>query len=404
MICAPCGCGKTEYAVNKLPFEILGTAAKLENVLYLIDTCAGRHSIVAKHPDKARCYDKLIENGGFRFDGFDHHRIVVITYAKFGVEMLRNPRFFERFGLIIADEFHNIHWPIPYEKSRIKAAFPELSSQDIEKILRKKCYNLHAMEALSAASENPNIMVVGISATPEESKTWWEWKNLSFNFLPIADNIKHYTERNKILYGNVHALINALPKGEKTLFYADHISQIKSFQTECELLGLKCASVWSANNEKHPLSEQQRLIRQQIIETNEFPEDADVLLINKSMGTAINIYTKVPNVVVHSTNKSTQIQARGRIRNDIENLYILQPDAALIDYTDEKVRSYLNRPLSVEDKAAFARLIGVKDKQTHNRGWTTLKRLLIADGCDIKKMRFGTKNKDIIAPPEEYRE
>lgn len=390
--------------MNKLPFEILGTAAKLENVLYLIDTCAGRHSIVAKHPDKARCYDKLIENGGFRFDGFDPHRIVVITYAKFGVEMLRNPRFFERFGLIIADEFHNIHWPIPYEKSRIKAAFPELPSQDIEKILREKCYNLHAMEALSAASENPNIMVVGISATPEESKTWWEWKNLSFNFLPIADNIKHYTERNKILYGNVHALINALPKGEKTLFYADHISQIKSFQMECELLGLKCASVWSANNEKHPLSEQQRLIRQQIIETNEFPEDTDVLLINKSMGTAINIYTKVSNVVVHSTNKSTQIQARGRIRNDIENLYILQPDAALIDYTDEKVRSYLNRPLSVEDKAAFARLIGVRDKQTHNRGWTTLKRLLITDGCDIKKKRFGTKYKDIIAPPEEYRE
>lgn len=70
------------------------------------------------------------------------------------------------------------------------------------------------MEALSAASENPDIMVVGISATPEESKTWREWKNLSFNFLPIADNIKHYTEHNKILYGNVHALINALPKGK----------------------------------------------------------------------------------------------------------------------------------------------------------------------------------------------
>lgn len=148
------------------------------------------------------------------------------------------------------------------------------------------------------------------------------------------------------------------------------------------------------------MSEQQRLIRQQIIETNEFPEDTDVLFINKSMGTAINIYTKVPNVVVHSTNKSTQIQARGRIRNDIENLYILQPDAALIDYTDEKVRSYLNRPLSVEDKAAFARLIGVKDKQTHNRGWTTLKRLLIADGCVIKQKRIGSKNYDIIIPPE----
>ena len=51
---APCGCGKTEYAVNKLPYEILGSKPQFNKVLYLIDTCAGRHSIVAKHPEKAR--------------------------------------------------------------------------------------------------------------------------------------------------------------------------------------------------------------------------------------------------------------------------------------------------------------------------------------------------------------
>lgn len=77
---APCGCGKTEYAVNKLPYEILGSKPQFNKVLYLIDTCAGRHSIVAKHPEKARCYDNIIDNGGRRFDGFDANRIVVITY------------------------------------------------------------------------------------------------------------------------------------------------------------------------------------------------------------------------------------------------------------------------------------------------------------------------------------
>ena len=49
---APCGCGKTEYAVNKLPYEILGSKPQFNKVLYLIDTCAGRHSIVAKHPER----------------------------------------------------------------------------------------------------------------------------------------------------------------------------------------------------------------------------------------------------------------------------------------------------------------------------------------------------------------
>ena len=117
---APCGCGKTEYAVNKLPYEILGSKPQFNKVLYLIDTCAGRHSIVAKHPEKARCYDNIIDNGGRRFDGFDANRIVVITYAKLGVEVRRNPDFLRQFDLIIADEFHNIHWPIPYERGIIK--------------------------------------------------------------------------------------------------------------------------------------------------------------------------------------------------------------------------------------------------------------------------------------------
>lgn len=31
---APCGCGKTEYAVNKLPYEILGSKPQFNKVLY----------------------------------------------------------------------------------------------------------------------------------------------------------------------------------------------------------------------------------------------------------------------------------------------------------------------------------------------------------------------------------
>lgn len=142
---APCGCGKTEYAVNKLLYEILGSKPQFNRVLYLIDTCAGRHSIVAKHPDKARCYDNIIDNGGRRFDGFDANRIVVITYAKLGVEVRRNPDFLNQFDLIIADEFHNIHWPIPYERGIIKTNYPYLTSSEVDALLKERCNNYHAM-------------------------------------------------------------------------------------------------------------------------------------------------------------------------------------------------------------------------------------------------------------------
>ena len=133
---------------------------------------------------------------------------------------------------------------------------------------------------------------------------------------------------------------------------------------------------------------------------NEFPENVDVLFINKSMETAINIYTNVPNVVVHSANKSAQVQARGRIRNDIENLYVLTPDTRYIDLTDRRINDYFNKPLDVEQKAALVQAVGLKDSQSHKVGWPTLKKALCENGCTILTHRMGTKNYDVIMPPD----
>lgn len=397
---APCGCGKTEYAVNKLPYEILGSKPQFNRMLYLIDTCAGRHSIVAKHPEKARCYDNIIDNGGRRFDDFDANRIVVITYAKLGVEVRRNPDFLRQFDLIIADEFHNIHWPIPYERGIIKTNYPYLTSSEVDALLKERCNNYHAMMALSRAAVNPSTIVVGMSATPYDIETWAEWQDVPFTYMKIASNIRHYTAQNTVPYSHVDGLIKKLPEGQKTLFYAAHITDIKKFQKECETAGLRCASVWSVNNTDNPMTAEQLKIRNDIIESNEFPENVDVLFINKSMETAINIYTPVPNVVVHSANKSAQVQARGRIRNDIENLYVLTPDTRYIDLTDRRINDFFNKPLDVEQKAALVQVVGLKDSQSHKVGWPTLKKALCENGCTILTHRMGTKNYDVIVPPD----
>lgn len=401
---APCGCGKSEYAVNKLPYELLSSKPKLNRILYLIDTCAGRHSIVAKYPDKTRYYDKIVDNGGWRFDGFEANRIVAMTYAKLGVEIKRDSDFLNRFELIIADEFHNIHWPIPYERGIIKATYPNLSSSEVDMLLQERCNNYHAMKGLSHAAVNPSNIVLGLSATPYDIETWAEWRDMPFAYMEIAPNIRHYTEKKRIPYSHVDGLIKTLPKGQKTLFYAAHIRDIKRYQKECETLGLRCAAVWSTNNTDNPMTEEQIKIRKDIIETNEFPENTDVLFINKSMETAINIYTPVPNVIVHSTNKSEQIQARGRIRHDIEKLYVLTPDTRYIDLTDRRINGYFNKPLDVEQKAELVQEVGLRDSQSHQTGWPTLKKALKENGCTVLRRRIGTKNYDVIVPPDSIKE
>lgn len=68
VIKAPCGSGKSYYAVNVLPSKVLGENPPLHKVLYLIDTINGRDGIIQSYPDKARGYDEMIDkNQNFAF-------------------------------------------------------------------------------------------------------------------------------------------------------------------------------------------------------------------------------------------------------------------------------------------------------------------------------------------------
>ena len=400
VIKAPCGSGKSYYAVNVLPNKVLGEKPPLHRVLYLIDTVNGRDGIIQSYPDKARGYDEMIDkNQDFAFVDCEKNKVVVITYAKFGFLIKRNVDFAKNFHLIIADEFHNIYWPIPVERQRLWRAYPLSSKKSIEIMLEENCLNLAAMQALLCAARNKDIITVGISATPEDSKTWSEWADMPFNDICVAENVRHYTERRIVRYSNVDAVIRSLPKGEKTLFYATHIRDIKRFMTACEQNGLQCGAVWSMNNADYPLSEKQLEWRNIIIKQQEFPDGLDVLFINKSMETSVNIKTPVENVVVYSEKKSTQVQARGRIRNDIECFYVLEQASREVNLLDKAIQPYIGVSLDVLKKKEFASIVGLKDKQGHKTGWTTLKKALIECGCTVSTTRIGTKNYDIVTLP-----
>lgn len=266
-------------------------------------------------------------------------------------------------------------------------------------MLEENSLNLAAMKALLCAARNKDIMTVGISATPEDAPGWREWADMPFNDICVAENVRHYTEHRTVHYGNVDAVIRSLPKGEKTLFYATHIRDIKRFMTACEQNSLKCGAVWSMNNKDYPLSEEQLKLRDIIIKEQKFPDGLDVLLINKSMETSINIKTPVENVVVYSEKYSTQVQARGRIRNDIECFYVLDQASREVNLLDKAIQPYIGVPLDVPKKKEFVTIVGLKDKQGHKTGWTTLKKALIECGCTVSITRIGTKNYDVVTLP-----
>lgn len=207
VIKAPCGSGKSYYAVNVLPSKVLGENPPLHKVLYLIDTINGRDGIIQSYPDKARGYDEMIDkNQNFAFVDCEKNKVVVITYAKFGSLIKRNVDFAKNFRLIIADEFHNIYWPIPADRQQLWNAYPLFSSKSIEIMLEENSLNLAAMKALLCAARNKDIMTVGISATPEDAPGWREWADMPFNDICVAENVRHYTEHRTVHYGNVDAV------------------------------------------------------------------------------------------------------------------------------------------------------------------------------------------------------
>ena len=105
VIKAPTGSGKTYFALNYIPSL---TNDALHNVVYLIDTINGKEQIARNYNATSEYYgwSKEVESGGMWFE--PDNRVVVITYAKFGVLFERNIEFYKNFSYIICDEIHSL--------------------------------------------------------------------------------------------------------------------------------------------------------------------------------------------------------------------------------------------------------------------------------------------------------
>lgn len=105
IIVAPCHSGKTT-ANGKI---ISTHATAPEFVLCLIDTKAGKQAIITREEATAyrsRWIAEIREEWwGSLWDGYGFR---VMTYHQFGMEIQKQPLFFDHIELIICDEMHNL--------------------------------------------------------------------------------------------------------------------------------------------------------------------------------------------------------------------------------------------------------------------------------------------------------
>lgn len=358
LIIAPCGAGKTTLALDHLAYEY-GNPAR---ALYLIDTLAGQDQLL-QNP-KCRCYDKEWRENFADTPIKDDGKIVVMTYARFGTLCKYFPDWYIELDTIICDEIHKLFEMRLWNKA---ANIPD--SENIYAIAWNVIFTAFHLEQVPS--------VFGLTATPRALYEHFVGKDSDCEYdpdqaqevldlfiyhVPLYGIPRHYVQKEVKTYNNLTMLCNRLPADKKGMIYVPRIAQIEKYVQLLRNRGIRAVGIWSPHNEDWWMDSQQKRIRQHIIETAEIPDDVDVLLINKSCETSINIKSHLDYIVVHSSQEDTQIQAIGRYRNDLDLVYLFDPEIWDDIILPEEM---LDTPLYKEDINAYILEQDIRDEQGH---------------------------------------
>ena len=343
-------------------------------MVYLIDTRNGNTQLVLKHQKTAFYTDNWMEqvkdNSPWFGEAAHDNRIVVMTYAKFGVLAEKYPRFGYDFELILCDEIHSLPKFRSF-KDKTGGINPHIAAQKrLEEIVR------HGKQ-----------MVIALSATPRRAL---EQINCPINTITVDDDVRRLTTAQTIPYTNKFKLLDELSPEDKGIVYINRITGMIDFHKAAMAKGFKAICVWSENNLDHPMTDAQRKAREYIISKEELPPQYDMVIINASSETGINIYGKVDYIVVHHSDPDTREQIRGRYRKDLDRLYLHDNNAIQVP------EEYLDCELSAERREQLCYDIDIRDDKGRTYKWNTVKKRLIAAGYSVVEVRHNSQRFYII--------
>ena len=368
LIRAPVGCGKTYWALNTL-------AASLEDktkMLYLIDTVNGRDQLLFHNPI-TKYYDSLWRNDVLRgTDWFGDTKVVVMTYAKFGSIVIDYPSFGDSFRYILCDEIHSLPRFCAFTNGEPSAR------------------QLHPMawNRLIQLINNSKVVIIGLSATPN---CILSYDSFQTNEITIDKDIRQYETCETIRYSNLDLLLPQMSKDAKTLLYVSRITEMERIVLETMHLGFNPIAIWSIHNPDHPMTDKQYSARNYILNNSRLPDEYNLVLINASCETSINLYGQIDNIIINTKEEEAQVQVRGRYRNDLKTLYLL--DNSIFP---EVPPAFLNRELFAEDKKKLAETLKLKSAQGKNLGWPSVKKALLDNGYSVIEGRFQNRRFEII--------
>ena len=343
-------------------------------MVYLIDTCNGNTQIVKNHPRSSFYSDEwrevVSDNTPWFGEAIYGDKIVVMTYAKFGVLAERYKQFGHDFELILCDEIHSLPKFRSF-RSKQGEANPHRAAQ-------------HRLEEIA---NNKKTLVVALSATPLRAI---EKINCSMNFITVDSDVRQLETQETFEYTNKFRLLDILSPNERGFVFIHHITEMIKFEEQAKAKGFRTVCVWSETNQTYPMTDEQKEARNYIITNEELPPQYDMVILNASSETGINIRGQVDYIVVNSRQIETQIQVRGRYRQDLKRLYLWNNEFLKVP------EKFLERKLFVEEKEELCQAICIHDEKWRTYKWPTVKNRIIEAGYCVLEDREKSRRYAII--------
>lgn len=384
LIVAPCGAGKTTAAFETIP-KYLGVSP--HRSLILIDTKAGADSFVLD--GKAQFYDSV---EGQEWYVIWHHpeelKPSVMTYALFGALMKKNAIQLSDFDYIICDEIHSLNSYIAMSRGKLRKQYPQAATWEINDMLQMTCFTYNALETIWKILKEGRIWVIGMTATSEELHRH-DLKILDkfINEVKFSQQLHAYEIISQFDYVDIEQILRAcVPDNHKRLFYFSTIKELQTYKQILMECGRAAESLWSPVADEK-MNEHQYTTREYILHEHRFPPDISDLLINNAYETSISIKDEsVKEAYIHTSNPTARVQARGRLRQNLERVgyynKTLKHDKTHNENRREKILNqeldiplcFINIPLRAEEKEELIQLNNFKQR------WPTFKKALEKQG------------------------
>ena len=156
----------------------------------------------------------------------------------------------------------------------------------------------------------------------------------------------------------------------------------------------RMGAIWSlkAAKPEHAMSDEQLALREYIIYNQCIRDDIDLLIINASYETSINIRqdennpkTRIDYIIVNTSNEDTITQVRGRYRDRLDTLYIHSREIARDGIRLTVPNEYLNGWLTAEECKQLSLLFNIVVGKGRKAMWPTIQQMLIDVGYKIER-------------------